>query len=598
MLAKCHETVDVAWGIRHVDVLPAPGIVQTVFRIPFDSSRSSVEQDAIYWVVWDGAAFWIACRRSGIHVVSPTGDRLGRIDQEHGLPPHQPGNLGSMDIRMQPGPIALHPLGPGSCFAMGQTPGDFRLWFARIDRIPDTSDPAAYAVNVFHTAVKEPSVPEEGRDDDPSERFRPSWIAEYHAPASGRRMLLVGREPQPGAAMHGRSPLAIDLETLEVSILPVLLPPRSHNPTICHGAEGRLVTASCWHVEVFEASGEYGESWQRRSLMETDRRGLSPRRETLLPLEDQLVLPGKRWLILDVQRGTTEWLTSPFMPGQHPFSRYADSAHYGLVGWNADGPLVRFSIGQSPEPNDAADTHYPFLPAEQRERHHRAVEAVRRLGGQVDVRWGHCQHLVPRITGPASTFNPATFSKRWRTIVYLTDEWRGGDAELLQLAGLYNLADLYLVRAPVSNAGIRTLGSIRSLESLYLVETPVTDAGLEPLAALEELIYLRLEGTAGDEFSQHGLAHLTGLPKLRKLTLYGPGFTEQAVAPLERFAALEELTVLDTQLSTAALQSLAASRKAAGSARKPLPAGISPSPGSTRPRPFVFRRNPPPVLVD
>ncbi len=598
MITKCHETLDVAWGIRHVDVLPSPGIVQTIFRIPLDSSSSSADQDAIYWVVWDGAAFWIACRRSGIHVVSPTGDRLGRIDQEHGLPPHQPGNLGSMDIRMQPGPIALHPLGPGSCFAMGQTPGDFRLWFARIDRIPDTTDPATYAVNVFHTAVKEPRVPEEGHDDDPSERFRPSWIAEYHAPASGRRMLLVGREPHPGAAMHGRSPLAIDLETLEVSILPVLLPPRSHNPTICQEYEGRLVAASCWQVEVFKASGDHGESWQRKSLLETDRRGLSPRREALLPLQDQLVLPGNRWLLLDVQRGTTEWLTSPFMPGQHPFSRYADSAHYGLVGWNADGPLVRFSIGQSPEPDDAADIHYPFLPAEHRDRHHRAVEAVRRLGGQVDVRWGHCQHLVPRIIGPVSTFNPAKFPRRWRTIVYLTDEWRGGDEGLLQLAGLYNLADLYLVRAPVSDAGTQTLADIRSLESLYLVETPVTDAGLEPLAALQELIYLRLEGTTGDEFSDHGLAHLTELPKLRKLTLYGPGFTEQAVAPLEMFAALEELTVLDTQLSTAALQSLASSRKAAGSARKLLPAGHAPSPGSARLRPFVFRQNPPPVLVD
>ena len=215
MIAKCHETLDVAWGIRHVDVLPAPGIVQTIFRVPLDFSRSSTEQDAIYWVVWDGAAFWIACRRSGIHIVSPSGERLGRVDREHGLPPHEPGNLGSMDIRLQPGPITLHPLGPGSCLAMGQTPGDLRRWFARIDRIPGGADPATHVVNVFHTAVKEPSVPGEGRDDDPAERFRPSWITEYHAPASGRRLLLVGREPQPGAAQHGRSPLAIDLETFE-----------------------------------------------------------------------------------------------------------------------------------------------------------------------------------------------------------------------------------------------------------------------------------------------------------------------------------------------------------------------------------------------
>jgi hypothetical protein len=480
---------------------------------------------------------------------------------------------------------------------MGQTPGDFRLWFARIDRMPGAAGPATYAVKVFHTAVQEPSVPGEGRDDDPKERFRPSWITEYNVPASGRRMLLVGREPQPGAARHGRSPLAIDLETLEVSILPVLLPPRTHNFTVCQGMGGRLVAASWWQVEIFEASDERGESWQRRSLMETERRGLGPRREALIALEDQLVLPGNRWLILDVQRGTTDWLASPFMPRQHPFSRYADSAHYGLVGWDVGGPLFRFSIGPVPGPNDSADAHYPFLPAEHRERHHRAVEAIRRLGGEVGIHWGHCQHLVPRIPG-VSTLGSAKFPKGWRTTVYLSEQWRGGDDGLSQLAALHNLADLYLVRAPVSDAGMRRLGDIGSLESLYLVETPVTDSGLEPLAALKELTYLRLEGAAGDKFTNRGLTYLTGLPKLRKLTLYGPGFTDQAVKPLETLAALEELTVLDTEISAAALQNLAASRKAASSAREPLPTDRSPPPGFAPPRPFVFRQNPPLAFVD
>ena len=114
---------------------------------------------------------------------------------------------------------------------------------------------------------------------------------------------------------------------------------------------------------------------------------------------------------------------------------------------------------------------------------------------------------------------------------------------------------------------------------------------------------MRLEGVAGDEFTHHGLAHLTGLPKLRKLTLYGTGFTDQAVKPLEMSTALEELTVLDTQISAAALQSLAASRKAASrkaasSARQPLAADGSPPPDSARPRPFTFQQNPPPVFVD
>jgi hypothetical protein len=276
------------------------------------------------------------------------------------------------------------------------------------------------------------------------------------------------------------------------------------------------------------------------------------------------------------------------MPRQHPFSRYANSAHYGLVGWDVGGPLFRFSVGPVPSPVDSADAHYPFLPAAHRERHHAAVEAIRRLGGEVGIHWGYCPHKVPDTS--LTNFNRLTkFSKRWRTVVHLSEQWRGGAEGLSQLAALHNLADLYLVRAPVSDAEMRLLGDIGSLESLYLVETPVTDAGLAPLDALEELIYLRLEGAAGDEFTHRGLTCLTGLPKLRKLTLYGHGFTDEAVKPLEMITPLEELTLLDTKISVSPLLSLAASRKAARRAHYKLgPAERSSPP----PRPFLFRKNP------
>ncbi len=578
-LEKCGESLDVAWNIHRVDVIRAAGVVETIFRAPADPGRASTAQDGICSVAWDGDDFWIACRRSGISVVSPMGDLLGHIGQEQGLPPFDRGAYGPLPSRLPVDPLALFPVSPGRCLAVGQTPEDRRLWFARIDRIAGAPGQAAFEIDVFHTAVKEGGAPGAGADEDPLERFVPSWFAELRPAGTAERLLLVGRE---SVGRQGRFPLAIDLETFAVSNFPLHLPPRSGHGSLCQGVDGNLLVASRWELDLFEPSGKEGTAWQRRPVLGEKLQGASPRREPpLLPHGEELVLPGNCWLALDPQTWEVELLASPFLPRQTPFARYGVSAHYGLVGWSGRGPLYRFTIEPVPDPAAGAEAHYPFLPADRREAHHRAVQAIRRLGGSVDVHWSFCPHRVPSLPGTLLPNPSTTFPMEWRTTVYLPAGWKGGDEGLSHLAGLYRLADLYLVQAPISSTGLRAIKDIDTIESLYLVETAVTDAGLVHLRRLEELVYLRLEGAAGGgEFTRRGLRHLAALPQLRKLTIYGPGFSDEAIPALEKLPALEELLLLDTQITTAALETLAEARAAGAQS------------GSTGRRPFQYHHNP------
>jgi hypothetical protein len=114
---------------------------------------------------------------------------------------------------------------------------------------------------------------------------------------------------------------------------------------------------------------------------------------------------------------------------------------------------------------------YPFLPAEQGERHHRAVTEIRRLGGEVDS--------VPLTTNARGVRR----TKFWHTAVCLTDKWQGGDDGLRHLADLADIGDLILSRAKVTDDGLTTISELKSLQSLLPVETKATSAGAKLFAA-------------------------------------------------------------------------------------------------------------------
>jgi len=545
-LVRCTQSLDVAWARETVYAMPARGVVRELFRLE-DDREGGEPVDHIYSVHWDGQSIWIASGSHGIYVISLDGSVLGHVGAEEGLPPYESRPVWSAQAgTAHPKPLLLHPIAPGRCIAVGRMPGLGRVWIAEVAKGDGQPPGGSFAVNVFHTARKAPAPSDDESAPDPETIFQPAWLAEYRHPATpSRRWLLVGRSG---------GPLAVDIETLEVKVLPG----RLWKPH-CVG-DGRLVQLTGEGILLL-APPKYaieGE-WVETSLVEWEPFRRPALRSLLLDYQGMIYIPGTEWRRIDPRDWTVQRLKPLTMPRQDPFASYSVSAHYGLVAWSGGGPLYRVLVEPEPTVDDDLAVVYPGVPPESLGKHHEAVVTLRALGASVDTRWGVGRRLArwdyprPRSVG--------TEAYEWRTIAYLRDAWQGGDAGLRHLLDLYNLRGLYLVRTAVSDAGLETVGRIETLESLYLVETAVTDAGLAFLRGHNALEYLRLEGAAdATGFSDAGLANLGGLPNLQRLTLYGSGFTDTCLMRLGIMPKLYDLWLFNTAITEPALESVDASR--------------------------------------
>ncbi len=551
-LRKCGDSLDVMWSPFAVYAMAAPGRVREIFV------RDEQGNDPIQMVVWDGADIWISTMQSGIWIVSPEGKVLGHVGTAQGLPPYKP-------VRFHPRKIAkdyalfLHPIEPGKCVAIGKVGKHGRIWFAAISFSRDAPASISCKAEVFFTATKLAADQTDPDDADPKKVFSPAWIKEYSGPKQPtRRLLLVGRQ-ELGGRPQGRRPLAVDLETLEVSVFPARFPSSllihpSGRELCCVG--GRMlyagpVTRSGGRgpklpgIRLFSPPEEGGANdWTSKVLVEhKDTHGL-PR--LFLTHAGKVYRPGTEWYCVDPKNMQCDRLTKARLPLYHWYVHYGVSAHYGPVAWNnpvtwnqpSRGLVTRGQLFQvkidDPEPPKPAIL-YPIVPEQHLERHHRAVEAIFRLGGTVGVR-----ELGLGMIG---------------TAVILSERWKGGDEGLAHLEGLHNLRELCLARAAVSDEGLKCVGRLRNLSSLFLVETKVTNEGLVHLAGLHNLQRLRLEGTLqGNELSDAGLKHLCHLSRLKRLTLWGPGFTEEGLDYLKEVPELRRLTLVDTGIPKAAVR--------------------------------------------
>jgi hypothetical protein len=252
-----------------------------------------------------------------------------------------------------------------------------------------------------------------------------------------------------------------------------------------------------------------------------------------LPWAGHIYSSSKYWYRIDPQTLKVEQLTHAATPLW--FSGCGVSAHYGLVAWQGS-KLFQVRIGPTDQPIAPAEILYAYVPADRRERHARAVEAIQKLGGSVD-------------------------SSSSVTQVHLPKQWKGGDAGLATLQDLYSVRHLSLVEAPVTGEGLRYVAALADLQGLNLVETKVTDKDLVHLQNLPHLAYLRLAGTAGgNEFSDAGLKTLAGIKSLHKLTLYGRGFTDQALESMKNMPNLKELYLDDTAIGNRSLDEFRRSR--------------------------------------
>ena len=266
---KCDESRDMVWSLKTVGVMDQPSSLREVLQMPRKPARVG-ESDQIYNVQWDGENIWVACRFSGVRILSPSGEVLATADKEHGLPPYDPDPLFGYPKSVPP-PLFLHPVEPRKCLAVGRYGKNRRLWFALLAWDRGSADAGRIAVDVFHTA-KDVTTNLSGGDINVNARGVAGirWTLEY--PLGNRRLLLLGHGingvmHQPTKTIIRPRPLAVDLDSLEVFTSSCLIPYSSSYAESQIAVEDRILRATSYGVELLTPSGvETSQPWQRRVL--------------------------------------------------------------------------------------------------------------------------------------------------------------------------------------------------------------------------------------------------------------------------------------------------------------------------------------------
>ena len=236
-----------------------------------------------------------------------------------------------------------------------------------------------------------------------------------------------------------------------------------------------------------------------------------------------------------------------------------------------------------------------------RSHRRRTRESRRRSPSSKRSTWGKT-----RVTGPGLEYLKGL--PRLRTLNLGGDDDRRSkitDAGLEHISGLTRLTNLYLVHAPITDAGLANLAlPLKQLQTLNLGLDPITDAGLVHLSGLTELKSLNLVATmvtdaglvhltaadaarkAGIGRQQHrrrrageprgspassnrsrlgrtkitdaGLTHLRGLTQLQSLDLQYDNVTDAGLFNLQNMKQLQTLSLSSTKITDAGLASLQA----------------------------------------
>jgi hypothetical protein len=324
---QCGPALDVLWTRNAIFSLRQKDLAVEI---------SSDAQANIQDVQWDGNRLWVGTRQAGIWMLSPDGKMLGKIGAAEGLPPTDWG-------------VLLYPLEAGKICAVGSFGEHRRGWCAIV-----TADGAGKRVHIFHEATHLRDGKDYARsNDDPQLVFFPGWIHEYHGLPGSPRTLLVGRS--------SFSPLAIDLETLAVSVFP-----RGVRFESLFSRNGEILEATGYGVKHWAAPGKTwpnGKEWRYRWPPAT---GTLPYGGDLLPYEGWLYASGRWyrdhdtrdgwWYRMNMETFAEELLSAELRP-EDQWLRFAVSAHYGLVAWTHDGlpgrKLSRVTVLDAP----AAEQH-------------------------------------------------------------------------------------------------------------------------------------------------------------------------------------------------------------------------------------------------
>ena len=141
--------------------------------------------------------------------------------------------------------------------------------------------------------------------------------------------------------------------------------------------------------------------------------------------------------------------------------------------------------------------------ANRAQRQHRAVEAIRKLGGTVNYDYESDGSEQPPY--PAWLRNLVPHDYLGTVITVNLAKTRVTDDDLQILSGLPDLVALHLLDCKITDVGIRKISLLAKLRILVLRQTDCTDQGLVSLKTLINMRHLNLSRT---QISDEGLVAL------------------------------------------------------------------------------------------
>jgi hypothetical protein len=184
----------------------------------------------------------------------------------------------------------------------------------------------------------------------------------------------------------------------------------------------------------------------------------------------------------------------------------------------------------------------PIPTLDKRKEQQEAVEAIRRLGGEVFYDYQRPNPDEPNFFDPkARPKNPEVFHRVVR--VSLRDS-KATDDDLKIFAKLPHVENLDLTNTRITGAGLEHLKGLTNLRVLGLWKTRVDDAGLKHIKGLTKMWLLSLDGTNVTDAGLAYLKSMTGLEEWLGLADTASGCSLHAGWKLGAWNTQSSLTVL------------------------------------------------------
>ena len=353
-LVACGSDRDAVFRSDELWLMKQPGELESIFKRP-------TETDHIQTAVWDGHWLWVTTDESGLRVFDRDGRRLGHlppagddpnqlVSGTSTLPPYRSGIYGPSHYRLirhngftpmtHIMPLRMCPLGDGRCVVAGTFGELKRLWICLVS----LDESGQWSVEIVHQGRKIPTPGDDAYVREAGYAFDPSWIVPFELPGSTpRRVVLIGRNRSLIDSKR-LPPLVLDLESRDVSVLPAHFEAENNRWSPVVPIDGQIFHKGRYVLETLvpDAAGK----WNLTVMDPSPKRFGKPMQGPLLRADkDTFVVPDySGWTRIHKQPWQLEHLKHDPSQPRVNYQLYGTSAHFGLVAWLPDGPLMRVVI--------------------------------------------------------------------------------------------------------------------------------------------------------------------------------------------------------------------------------------------------------------